>query len=164
MRKSARFAVSFLSVTIAAASFAADLRPLKEPAKIAGVFPAAAKVRVLNVWATWCGPCVTEMPDLRAIDDAFGPEVAMAGVSLDDMIPDAKAASVASFLDKQKIAFPNVYYTGNLDALADELRFTGEIPITIVYDKKGNELWRHQGLLDRSQTIAQVRALLRRMQ
>lgn len=164
MPKSARFAVSFLSVLVAASTFAADLRTMKEPAKIASVFPATAKVRVLNVWATWCGPCVTEMPDLRAIDDAFGAEVAIAGVSLDDMIPGAKAAGVASFLDKQRIAFPNVYYTGNLDALADNLRITGEIPITIVYDQKGNELWRHQGLLDRNETIAQVRALLRRTQ
>jgi len=149
---------------LATVTFAADLRPLKEPAKIDAVFPAAAKVRVVNVWATWCVPCVAEMPDLRAIDAAFGPEVALAGVSLDDMIPGAKPAAVTAFLDKQRIAFPNVYYTGNSDALADHFRFNGEIPITMVYDRKGKELWRHQGRLDRDQTIARVRELLRRTQ
>jgi thiol-disulfide isomerase/thioredoxin len=169
MPKSARFAGSFLkvlslSILLTLPVLAADLRPLKEPAKIAAVFPAAAKVRVLNVWATWCVPCVAEMPDLRAIDDAFGAEVAMAGVTLDDMLPDAKPAKTAEFLDRQKIAFPNVYYTGNADDLGERLRFSGEIPITIVFDRKGNELWRHEGRLDRDQTIAHLRETLRRMQ
>jgi len=144
--------------------FAADLRVIKEPAKIAAVFPSAAKVRVLNVWAMWCVPCVAEMPDLRAIDDAFGAEVALAGVTLDDMLPDAKSEKTTKFLDQQKIAFPNVYYTGNADDLGDRLRFDGEIPVTIVFDRKGNELWRHQGRLDREKTIARLRETLRRMQ
>src|SRR5690349_20825599 len=161
MPKSARFAASFLSlglsVCFALASFAADLRPMKEPAKIAAAFPAAAKVRVLNVWAMWCVPCVAEMPDLKAIDDAFGSEVAIVGVSLDDMLPDAQSAKTTQFLDRQKIAFPNIYYTGNADDLGDRLKFNGEIPITIVYDRKGNELWRHEGRLDRQKTMARLR-------
>ena len=161
MRKFARFAATFLSI-LALPAIAADLRPVKEPAKISASFPAAAKLRVLNVWALWCVPCVAEMPDLRAIDETFGAEVAMAGISLDDMIPDGSRKTVASFLDKQKIAFPNIYYTGNPDDLAKHLRFSGEIPITIVYDAKGKELWRHQGRLDRNDTIARLRDLLRR--
>lgn len=164
MPKSARFAASFLSALIAVPLLAADLRPLKEPAKIASVFPAAAKVRVLNVWAMWCVPCVAEMPDLRAIDDAFGRELAIAGVTLDDMLPDAKSEETAKFLDRHRIAFPNVYYTGNADDLGDRLRFSGEIPVTIVFDRKGNELWRHEGRLDREKTIARLRETLRRMQ
>jgi thiol-disulfide isomerase/thioredoxin len=142
---------------------AADLRAIKDPAKIASVFPAAAKVRVVNVWAMWCVPCVAEMPDLRAIDEAFGAEVTLAGVSLDDMLPDAKSEKTAQFLDKQKIAFPNVFYTGNADELGEQLKFSGEIPVTIVFDRKGNELWRHQGRLDREKTIARLRETLRRM-
>lgn len=141
---------------------AADLRDMKDPARINSVFPAKAKLRLMNVWATWCVPCVAEMPDLRAIDEAFGAEVALAGVSLDDMIPDTDRKKVVSFLDELKIAFPNVYYTGNPDALADRLRFSGEIPITIVFDASGKELWRHQGRLDRVKTIAELRKLLRR--
>jgi thiol-disulfide isomerase/thioredoxin len=163
MPKSAPFAASFLSVCLVLPALAADLRPVKEPAKIAAVFPAAAKVRVLNVWAMWCVPCVAEMPDLRAIDEAFGREVAIAGVTLDDMLPDAKPSKTAEFLDRQKIAFPNVYYTGNADDLGDRLRFSGEIPITIVYDAKGNELWRQEGRLDRDKIIARLRETLRRM-
>jgi thiol-disulfide isomerase/thioredoxin len=136
---------------------------MKEPSKIAAVFPASAKVRVLNVWAMWCVPCVAEMPDLKAIDDAFGSELAIAGVTLDDMLPDAQSYKTKQFLDRQKIAFPNIYYTGNADDLGDKLRFSGEIPITIVFDRKGNELWRHEGKLDREKTIVRLRETLRRM-
>lgn len=163
MRKCARFAAISLSV-ITLQLHAADLRTIKEPAKIAAVFPAAAKLRVMNVWATWCAPCVAEMPDFQAMDAMFGAEVAFAGVSLDDMIPDASPKPVANFLDRHKIAYPNVYYTGNADALGDHLNFNGELPITIVYDAKGKELWRHQGRIDKNQTIARLRDLLRRKQ
>jgi thiol-disulfide isomerase/thioredoxin len=163
MRRYARFAA--LSLSLAALPLlAADLRTVKEPARIASVFPAQAKVRVLNVWAMWCIPCVAEMPDLRAIDETFGAEVALAGVSLDDMLPDAKREKTIAFLDKQKIAFPNVYYTGNPDDLGDHLKFDGEIPVTIVYDAEGKELWRHTGRLEKDETIARLRETLRRMQ
>lgn len=162
MPKSARFAASFLSL-LALPLLAADLRQVKEPARIASVFPAAAKVRVLNVWAMWCVPCVAEMPDLRAIDDAFGRDLALAGVSLDDMLPDAKSENTAKFLDRHRIAFPNVYYTGNADDLGERLRFSGEIPVTIVFDRNGKELWRHQGRLDREKTIARLRETLRKI-
>lgn len=162
MREFARFAALSLSALVALPALAADLRPLKEPAKIAAVFPKRAKLRVVNVWATWCMPCVAEMPDLRAIDETFGDEVTIAGVSLDDMIPGAKKEDVAAFLDKQRIAFTNVYYTGNPDELGEYLDFSGEMPLTIVYDAAGKELWRHQGRLDRNKTIAQLRELLRR--
>lgn len=160
MRKFARFAALSLS---AVAAFGADLRDVKEPARIPSVYSKTAKLRVVNVWATWCAPCVAEMPDLRAIDETFADaEVALVGVSMDDMIPDAKRATVAAFLDKQKIAFPNVYYTGNADALGDWFRFDGEIPVTIVLDRGGKELWRHQGRINRLETIAELRKLLRR--
>ncbi|MGZ5431508.1 MAG: TlpA family protein disulfide reductase [Thermoanaerobaculia bacterium] len=163
MRKYARFAAISLSALVALPLAAADLRPVKTPADIAKAFPAGAKLRLLNVWATWCVPCVAEMPDLRAIDDAFGPEVAVVGVSMDDMIPDTKPEKVIAFLDRQRIAFPNIYYTGNLDAIGDHLDFNGELPLTIVYDRKGKELWRHQGRLERDATIARLRDILRRM-
>lgn len=163
MRRFARFAALSLSA-LAWPALAADLRAIEEPAKIAAFFPRGAKLRVVNVWAMWCVPCIAEMPDLRAIDDAFGSEVAIAGVSLDDMLPDATPKPVNAFLDKQRIRFPNVYYTGNADALGDYLNFNGEIPITIVFDANGKELWRHQGRIDRARTIAKLRELLRRNQ
>lgn len=162
MRTFALFTAFFLS---AAAASAAKLVEIKEPAKIAEAFAPAAPLRVMNVWATWCVPCVEEIPDLRAIGDTFGTQVSIVGVSLDDMIPGDRAAmrrKVAMFLDQKKISYSNVYYSGNSDALADALRFNGEIPITIIYDRNGRELWRQQGKIDRQKTIGEIRRLLRR--
>jgi thiol-disulfide isomerase/thioredoxin len=164
MRAYVRFVGLCLSLTAGTAA-AATLIEVKEPAKIADAFPRQATIRVLNVWATWCVPCVAEIPDLRAISAAFGPEVAIVGVSLDDMIPGDRAsikAEVAGFLDRNRITYSNIYYSGTSDALADTLRFSGEIPITLVYDRAGRELWRREGKLDRKKTIAEIRKLLGR--
>ena len=143
---------------------AADLRDIKDPAKVQAAFPAAAKLRVVNIWATWCVPCVAEIPELRAVAAALGPEVALAGVSMDDMIPEATREKVILFLDKQKVGYPNLYYRGNSDDLTRYFRFEGEIPVTIAFDRKGKEVWRHQGAIRSADTIAELRKLLRRMQ
>lgn len=148
---------------LANATSAADLRDLKDPAKIKDVFPHGAKIRVVNIWATWCVPCVAEMPELRAVGAAFGPEVALAGVSMDDMIPGAKRENVAAFLDRQKIRYVNVYYKGNVDDLSGYYRFQGEIPVTIAFDAAGREVWRHQGAIKSASMISELRKLLRRM-
>jgi thiol-disulfide isomerase/thioredoxin len=149
---------------LAASASAAELRDINDPAKVKDVFPAAAKLRVINIWATWCVPCVAEMPELRAIDAAFGPEVALAGVSMDDMIPESTREKVIVFLDRQKIGYPNLYYRGNSDDLTRFFRFEGEIPVTIAFDRRGKEVWRHQGLIKSADTIPELRKLLRRMQ
>ena len=162
MRTFALFAVICLSASIARP---ARLTEVKEPAAVAKAFSPGASLRVVNVWATWCVPCVEEMSDLGAIRNAFGPEVSMIGVSLDDMVPDDRARTkkkVEAFLDQKKISYSNLYYSGNSDALADALKFSGEIPITIIYDHSGRELWRQQGRIDRQKTIAEIRKLLRR--
>ena len=162
MREFVRFAASFLSVVLAVTAFAADLRPAKDPYLIDRTFPATAKVRLVNLWATWCNPCVAEMADLRAIRAAFGKELAITGVSIDDMIPDTRPERVAAFLDKHNIAYPNVYYTGNPETLGSYYDFNGAIPLTILFDADGRELWRKRGTIEREETVAKIRELLRR--
>src|SRR5262249_11101968 len=134
-----------------------DLRDLRDPAKIKDLFPRTAKLRVVNVWATWCAPCVYETPELRAMAAALGPDVAFVGVSADDAIPDADRAKVAAFLDKQKISYPNVYYRGSVDDLMSHYRFEGEIPITIAFDRSGKEVWRHHGPVHSAEAVAELR-------
>jgi hypothetical protein len=99
---------------------------------------------------------------MRRGDAGLSHEVAFVGVNMDDMLPESSAKPVKTFLDKQKIAFPNIYYKGNADALGKYLDFNGSLPFTIVYDSKGKELWRHDGRIDREEMIAKLRDLLRR--
>jgi thiol-disulfide isomerase/thioredoxin len=163
MRKCVRFAV--LCLSLAAAASAADLRDVKDPAALATMFPASAKLRLVNVWATWCVPCVEEIPVLRTIRSTFGGDVAMLGVTLDDMIPGDRAETkkrVRAFLDAKQVSYPNAYYIGGADALGELLRFEGALPITIIYDNNGKELWRLQGTLERRQVMEKIRDLLRR--
>ena len=148
---------------VANVASAATLRDVKDPKKIAEVFPRAAKLRVVNIWATWCAPCVAEIPELRALGAAFGPEVALVGVSTDEAVPEGDRAKVAAFLDKQKIAYTNIYYRGSVDDLMSFYRFEGTIPITIAFDRSGKEVWRHEGPVRSADAIAELRKLLRRM-
>ena len=162
MRMFVPFVVFCLS---AVAATPASLVEVRQPAKIASTFSPRSSARLLNVWATWCVPCVEEMGDLRAIDAAFGRELSIVGISLDDMIPGDRPSTkrkVAGFLEDRAIRYTNVYYTGNSDALADSLRFNGEIPITVLFDRSGREVWRQQGRLDRQKAIAEIQKLLRR--
>ena len=144
---------------LAAPLHAVELRDVNSPAKILDAFPAAAKIRVVNIWATWCVPCVGEMPDLRAVASELAPDVALVGVSTDDMIPEATRAKVVTFLDKQKIGYLNLYFKGNADDLTSYFHFEGEIPVTIAFDRHGKEVWRHQGAINRTETIAELRKL-----
>jgi hypothetical protein len=105
------------------------------------------------------------MPVLQSIRKTFGKEVAMVGITLDDMIPGDRAETkkkVRAFLDAKQVSFPNAYYIGSSDALGERLRIDGALPITIIYDRNGKELWRLQGSLERQQAIQTIRDLLRR--
>ena len=162
MSKFARFAVLFLS--LASVAQAADVRDVKDPAAITKMFAPAAKLRLVNVWATWCAPCVEEIPVLRTIRTTFGSELSMIGVSLDDMVPGERGETrtrVVKFLDSKKVPYPNAYYVGGGDALADAMKIDGAIPVTIIYDSKGKELWRRQGSLDQTQIMDKIHQLLK---
>ena len=115
-------------------------------------FNTGARIRVVNVWATWCVPCVAEMPQLDAIAAALRKDgVEFIGVSLDDAIPGGRAERkelVTRFLTRKHIRFRNVYYIGRTNELADRFRFDGSIPITLVFDAGGGELFRNEGVID----------------
>ena len=116
---------TLLILLFATSASAAELRDVSDPAKIRDVFPTTSKIRMVNIWATWCVPCVAEMPELRAVAKALGPDVALAGVSMDNMIPETTREKVIVFLDRQKISYINLYYRGNADDLATFFRFEG---------------------------------------
>lgn len=61
----------------------------------------AGRPLLLNVWASWCGPCVTEMPELQRFAGAQGANgVQVVGIALDD------AAAVRAFLQRVPVGYP----------------------------------------------------------
>lgn len=159
-----RLLLSFLLLAATAgAASAATLVDASSVTQVDAQLP-KARLRVVNLWATWCVPCVAEMADLRLIDQRYPDgDVAILGVSMDDVIPGDRSetrAKVVRFLDQRKIGWRNVFYTGKATALQDRFRFEGEIPITIVLDSKGREVARHQGQIDRVELMRVLDRLL----
>ncbi|MDF1826239.1 MAG: redoxin domain-containing protein [Verrucomicrobiales bacterium] len=122
------------------------------------------KVRLINVWATWCAPCVHEMPDLTEIAKKFSRrEFELITISLDS--PEDKD-TVREFLGKcravtsDKIAKTvkaegrttnNYLYTGaSTDALAKALdpEWPGPVPYTLLIDAEGEVVYRKVGVVD----------------
>lgn len=99
------------------------------------------KVLVLNVWATWCLPCIEEFPDLVKISSTYdASKVEVIGVSID--YADEVKTKVRPFLKKHRVLFP-IY----LAQFASQERFidsiekswNGAIPATFIYDRSGNQ-------------------------
>ena len=102
---------------------------------------AKGKPLLVNIWATWCAPCVKELPTLQALAARAGAPRVVA-VS-QDMAP---RGSVDAFLDKNKLADLEVWHDPKMalsSAAGAEV-----LPTTILYDAEGREVWRYVGDLD----------------
>ncbi|MFY7836905.1 MAG: TlpA family protein disulfide reductase [Novosphingobium sp.] len=97
---------------------------------------------LVNLWATWCGPCVLEMPmlDKLAADNAGHLRVLTVSQDIDG------AAKVAPFYAERKFAQlePWLDPENNLGFFYE----TGMLPTTVLYDKDGKEVWRMIGAHD----------------
>ena len=112
------------------------------------------KVVLLNLWATWCPPCLKEMPSLDALAGAFaGQEVTVLPLSLDR----AGRQAVQRFYGKTEIANLPIAVDSSMQAMAD-LRLQG-LPTTLLIDAQGRELGRLQG--DTDWNNADSQALIR---
>jgi thiol-disulfide isomerase/thioredoxin len=99
---------------------------------------------LVNLWATWCAPCVKELPtlDRLAASHAKDGQLDVIAVS-QDMGPQH---SVTAFLDKLGIANVGAYHDDKM-ALSGALGVQ-VMPTTILYDSRGREVWRYIGDLD----------------
>ena len=123
------------------------------------------KYRMINVWATWCAPCVKEFPDLVEISRKFDMrDFELVTISMDDPKDKAKAEAflfkqaaglskkVENTLKKEGRTTNSYLFAGSADELAAALdkEMPGPIPHTIVVAPGGEIVYRHTGIIDRA--------------
>ena len=107
-----------------------------------------ARPLLVNFWATWCGPCREEFPDLIKIRAQYGDDkLDFILVSLDD--PSDIEKTVPEFLSEQRAtALPAYLLHANDSDVAINFvdpDWSGELPATFLYDRSGHVIYKHKG-------------------
>jgi len=136
-----------LSMSASAAPDAPAAQPLSASEFRAVLQKQQGKVLVVNFWATWCVPCLREVPDLLKLESEFGSRgVKLIGVAVDDPAP--QAAQVEQFRRKYFPAFLTYARVGpEMDELASVIdpAWNEVVPTTYIIDRRGKAFARIQG-------------------
>ncbi|MBO4414459.1 MAG: redoxin domain-containing protein, partial [Lachnospiraceae bacterium] len=102
----------------------------------------AGKPIIVNIWATWCGPCVKELPHFEKFYKEYGSKIQFLMVNC-EYSDDVEY--IKQFINEYGYTFP-VYY--DFDDSADRAYGTGYIPVTVAISKKGEVIYHDSGSLD----------------
>ncbi|MEV7384796.1 MULTISPECIES: TlpA disulfide reductase family protein [unclassified Streptomyces] len=112
------------------------------------------KVVVLNVWASWCGPCRAEAPELSKVQQ----ELAAKGVQVLGVDTDAERARGRAFQDEHKLVYPSLHDPASRQLLRLPRGYRAPaLPYTLFIDRDGKIAAKYVSRL----TGAQVRAITR---
>lgn len=111
------------------------------------------KPLVVNFWATWCPPCIHEMPDLQALSEQH-PKAGFVGLAVDT------AANVRRFGDKVQVSYP-LLITGHegIDLMRPLGNDKGGLPFTVVFDAQGQVAERILGVVKPEALATVLRSL-----
>jgi peroxiredoxin len=114
------------------------------------------KVMVVNFWATWCPPCLTEIPDFAAVSERHADApVQFVGIGIDS------AANIAAFQQEHRVPYPLLVGSSETLKVATDLVGTAEaLPLTIIVDRDGMIHRVKLGTLNQDELEGTIRALL----
>ena len=118
-------------------------------AKIKQLLKTSGKPLLVNFWATWCGPCREEFPDLVEIDAEYRGKIDFFTVSLDFV--EELNTSVPGFLNEMKAEMPAyLLVSADENAIISSISkdWSGGLPFTVLYDQNGEIAFRRQGKVD----------------
>jgi len=112
-----------------------------------------SKVILLNFWATWCGPCRAEIPDLVELQNKYKDQLQVIGIVVDDDDEEA----IRKFAEKFGINYPIAIAT---DEMRNEYGGIPALPTSFVLDGEGRVVQKHEGLRDPVLYEVEIRSLL----
>lgn len=136
--------LSSLIVALAAVAHSAQAFEFKDTnAQVIKISDYKGKWVLVNFWATWCGPCLDEIPDLIDLHKAHkDKDLIVLGVMMDY----ESARDPAAFIDKMKIVYPVIPGTSEATSQFGDVSM---LPVSYLYDKKGNLVEKHFGSVSR---------------
>ena len=102
---------------------------------------------LINVWATWCGPCRNEFPHFQSVYEQYGDRVEIIALSCESTDTDEKLADFAAQLG---LTFPIARDTVNMASLLQ----ASAIPTSIIVDRYGTVCLRVSGAMPDAETVA----------
>ena len=140
-----------------------ELEPLDAQGLQAILEAGEGRVVLLNFWATWCRPCLKEIPDLMALVDEFGPErLMLVAVSLDDVSYDE--SMVRDFIRDRFPGFSSWISTeAEMDSIVSvaDPAWNEVLPTSYVINASGVVDMRLQGGKSREEFAAAIQASLK---
>jgi peroxiredoxin len=125
------------------------LEPLDEPGLSKLARNGGKNLVLVNVWATWCGPCVSELPDLVTMNRMYRHRnFRLVTISLDD--PDKKDAALKVLADKHVSATNYISAVKDRDRFGDLLdkEWPGPVPYTLLIAPGGKVIYRKSGAME----------------